>query len=421
MTEASASSAGHHAERAAALDAADPLAHLREHFDLPPGKTYLDGNSLGALPHRVKARVRRVVEQEWGQTLIGSWNSHHWIDLPVTVGEQIAPLLGAAPGQVICADSISVNLFKLLALALALRPGRPVILSQADNFPTDLYMAQGLETLLGDARCRLHSVAAADLAGALDEEVAVLLLTQVNFRDGSLHDMAALTARAHAVGALVLWDLAHSAGVVPVALDHWEVDMAVGCGYKFLNGGPGAPAFAYLAQRHQGTASQPLCGWMGHRRAFDFDPRYEPAQDARALLSGTPGIIGMAALSAALELYREVSVDSLRQKSLALTDYCIRRMDRSPALQALDLATPREPGSRGSQVSMIHPQAYAMAQALIAEDVIVDFRAPDILRLGMAPMYNRFADVERALATLEAVLVERRYEAPEYRHRQRVT
>ncbi len=401
--------------------AGDPLAHLREAFELPAGKIYLDGNSLGALPRRVRQRVEQVVAGEWGQDLIASWNSHGWIDLPVTTGEQVAPLLGAAPGQVICTDSISVNLFKLLSTALALRPGRRVILSEAGNFPTDLYMAEGLAGLLGPERCELRAVETGDLAGALGDEVAVLLLTQVDFRSGRLHDMAGLTAAAHRSGALVLWDLAHSAGVVPLELDAWQVDMAVGCGYKFLNGGPGAPAFLYLAARHQGAAPQPLSGWMGHRRAFDFAPHYEPAQDIRAFLSGTPGIIGMAALSAALELYEGVSIDRLREKSLALTGTIIRRWEQSGVLGALGLATPRAPERRGSQVSLTHPEAYAIAQALIAEGIVVDFRAPDILRMGVSPMYNSFEEVERAMDALESILRGQRYLDPRFRQRRRVT
>jgi kynureninase len=406
---------------ARARDAADPLAPLREAFDLPPGKTYLDGNSLGALSHRVRERVSSVVSAQWGEDLIESWNRHDWISLPQTVGEQIAPLIGAGPGQVVCSDSISINLFKLLATALALRPGRRVILSEQGNFPTDLYMAEGLAGLLGAERCELRLASAGDLGQALDEEVAVLLLTQVNFRDGRLHDMAGLTRAAQRAGALVLWDLAHSAGVIPMQLDRWQVDMAVGCGYKFLNGGPGAPAFLYLAERHQGRVQQPLCGWMGHRRVFDFSATYEPAEDIRAMLSGTPGILGMAALGAALELFEGTAISALREKSIALTEFCIQLTELSPELGSFRLLSPRAPEQRGSQVSLAHPQAFPISQALIADGIVVDFRAPDILRMGFAPLYNSFADVERAIEALAAIMREQRYLQPRFQHRGLVT
>ncbi|MEM8548540.1 MAG: aminotransferase class V-fold PLP-dependent enzyme, partial [Pseudomonadota bacterium] len=252
------------------LDAADSLSRFREQFDLPADVVYLDGNSLGSLPVACRQRLINLIDREWGHDLIRSWNSANWIDLPVTVGEKIAPLIGAAPGQVVCADSTSVNLFKLLASALQLKPGRSVVLSEARNFPTDLYMGEGLAQLLGEERCELRTVAREDMESALSPDIAVLMLTHVDFRSGRLHDMQRLTALAHERGALVLWDLAHSAGVLPLELDAWGVDMAVGCGYKFLNGGPGAPAFLYLASHLQAQARQPLSGWMGHRRAFEL-------------------------------------------------------------------------------------------------------------------------------------------------------
>jgi kynureninase len=407
-------------EELARLDKNDPLAALRGAFDLPGDTVYLDGNSLGALPRHVRPRLEKLITTEWGRDLISSWNRHRWIDLPQRVGDRIGPLIGAADGQVICADSISVNLFKLLAAALRLRPGRTVILTAEGDFPTDGYVAQGLAELLGATRCRLRAVPPDALADALDDDVAVLMLTQVNFRDGRLLDMAALTAAAHAHGALALWDLAHSAGVMPIALDDCGVDMAVGCGYKYLNGGPGAPAFLYMAERHQAHAEQPLSGWMGHRRAFDFEPDYEPADGIGRFLCGTPGILGMTALDAALDVFGGVSLDELRARSIALTDAFIRAVD-DLGLPDLQVATPRAATQRGSQVSLTHPMAYEVAQALIERRVIVDFRAPDIVRFGFSPFYNRFADVGRAVAILEQVLRSGAYRDARFAQRHAVT
>jgi len=408
------------AERFRRLDEADPLRRLRDAFDLPEGVVYLDGNSLGALPRCVRKRLTQVVEREWRQDLVSGWNRHGWIDLPRRVGDRIGRLVGAAPGQVVCADSVSVNLFKLLAAALHLRPKRNMVLVADGDFPTDRYVAEGLAGLVGAARCRIRSVPADGLATALDEDVAVLMLTQVNFRDGRLHDVAALTAAAHARGALTLWDLSHSAGAMPIELDAWKVDMAVGCGYKYLNGGPGAPAFLYLAERHHATAEQPLSGWMGHRRAFEFEPVYEPADGVERFLCGTPGILGMAALDAALDVFDGAALADLRARSLALTAAFIGGVDEL-GLPGVRLLTPREEALRGSQVSLAHPEAYAVAQALIEQGIIVDFRAPDIVRFGFSPLYNRFADVGAALAALADVIREGRFLDPRHSVRRRVT
>ncbi|NIP15007.1 MAG: kynureninase [Pseudomonadales bacterium] len=408
-------------ERCLELDAHDPLGRSREAFDLPADRIYLDGNSLGALPRAVPERLRTVIDEEWGRTLIGSWNQHDWINLPVTVGEKIAPLVGAGPGQVLCTDSISVNLYKLLSAALALQPGRRVIVSQGDNFPTDLYMAQGLATELGSERCELRIVDADGIEDALDSDVAVLMLTHADFRTGRLHDMKRMTVVARERGVLTLWDLAHSAGVVPVSLDDWGVDMAVGCGYKFLNGGPGAPAFLYLAERHQSTARQPLTGWMGHGDAFEFSPRYRPADGVRRFLSGTPGILGMCALDAALDVYSGVTVEQSRKKSLALTDLFIEAVDACGDLAQLELLTPRDHDARASQVSLAHPEGWGISQALIDAGIIVDFRAPDIVRFGFAPLYNRYLDVADAVGVLADVMTSKRYRDPRFQARKRVT
>jgi kynureninase len=406
-------------EAVAALDAGDELAFLREEFALPPGVVYLDGNSLGALPRAAAARVRDVVEREWGEGLIRSWNTHGWIDLPARVAALLAPLVGAVADEVAVADSTSVNLFKLLAGALRLRPGRHVILSEAENFPTDLYVAQGLSALLGGVTLRV--VPRAGLAQALDEGVAVLMLTHVDFRTGALHDMPEWTRAAHRVGALALWDLAHSAGALPVDLAGCEADLAVGCGYKYLNGGPGAPAFAFVARCHHGGFETPLTGWMGHAEPFAFDPRYRPAAGIARLLCGTPPILSLAALECGLHTISRGGVARLRRKSMVLTDMFVRLVEQECPGSGLVLTSPREAERRGSQVALRHLEAYAIVQALIARGVIADFRTPDVLRFGFAPAYLRFTDVWDAVAALRAVLELREWERPEHRARAKVT
>ena len=402
------------------LDRKDPLASLRDRFDLPMGIIYLDGNSLGALPHGVTERIERLLNREWRLNLISGWNTHDWIGLPSRVGERIAKLIGAAPGQVICADSISVNLFKLLSAALSLRPGRTTILSQQDNFPTDLYMADGLSELLGPENCEVKCVSADRLLDSINSNVAVLMLTQINFRDGSLHDIQALTRKAHDHGALVLWDLAHSAGVIPLELDEWDVDMAVGCGYKYLNGGPGAPAFLYLAKRHHGKAVQPLQGWMGHASPFDFTPDYVAAGGVQSFMAGTPGILGMAALDAALHVFEDVSLDDLRTKSQALTQTFIELISELD-LPGIRVLTPLQPDNRGSQVSLSHQSGFAISQALIEQGIIVDFRAPDIIRFGFSPLYNTFSDAGLAASALVKIIENKLFLESKYLVRNKVT
>ena len=353
--------------------------------------------------------------------LIASWNSHGWIELPVKTGEKIAPIIGAGPGQVICCDSISVNLFKLLTVALQLQEGRNVIVSQQDNFPSDLYMGQGLSRLLGEERCQFRMVEESALQSALTDDVAVLLLSQVNFRDGSVHDMARLTAKAHQQGILVIWDLAHSAGVLPLAVDDWQVDFAVGCGYKYLNGGPGAPAFVYVNKRHHGQFQQPLQGWMGHQAPFEFSPQYRAASGMAGFLVGTPPILSLAVLDEALELFAKVSLQQLRAKSLALSNLFIELVDEHPALQSLQLRSPRQESRRGSQLAFAHPQAYAICQALIAEGVIADFRSPDLLRFGFSPLVLRFQDIVDSVRILDRIVTSELFLAPQFQKRRKVT
>jgi len=404
-----------------ALDREDPLAEMREAFDLPEDVIYLDGNSLGALPHSVRGRLQRVIDGEWGEGLIRSWNAHRWIDLPQTVGEKIAPLLGAAPGQVICADSISVNLFKLLSLSLALNPGRSVVLSAENNFPTDLYMVQGLADLLGDSRCSYRQVAEDAVLDALDDEVAVLLLSHVNFRSGRILPMAEITTAAREAGALVIWDLAHSAGVLPLALDQAGVDFAVGCGYKYLNGGPGAPAFVYAAQRHQDRAWQPLSGWMGHRRPFDFDPAYEAGPGMLQFLCGTPPVLSMSALDAALSLFAGLEPGQVRAKSKALGQLFVDLLAQAGLATELALASPADPDQRGSQLAFAHIDAYGLCQALIERGVIMDFREPDLLRAGFSPLYNSHGDIWNAVVQIGEVLAAGEHRDPRWRQRNPVT
>jgi len=407
-----------------AMDAQDPLAALRERFVLPDAMIYLDGNSLGALPKATEARVRDVIAAQWGKDLIKSWNQHDWIGLPRRVGAKIAALIGARPHEVVVADSTSLNVFKALHAALSLRPGRRVILSDEGNFPTDLYMAQGLAELLDDKH-ELIVVPPEGIADALNDDVAVLMLTEIDYRTGRKHDMKALTAAAHAAGALTIWDLAHSAGAFPVDLNGSDADFAVGCGYKYLNGGPGAPAFIFIAERWQQAASQPLFGWMGHDAPFAFDldyrPRQGPGESIDRFLVGTPPILSLAALEAGLDQFAGVDMAEVRRKSIALGDLFIALVEQELAGHGLTLASPRDGNRRGSQVSFRHPEGYPIMQALIARGVVGDFRAPDILRFGFTPLYVRYQDVWEAVQRLRVVMVEQDWQRPEYRRRAAVT
>ena len=404
-----------------ALDKADTLAHKRDEFDLPADTIYLDGNSLGALPKAVKSRVAEVVSQQWGSHLIRSWNDHQWIDLPTQVGEKIAPIIGADKGQVICCDSISVNLFKLLSSALSLNSERNVVLSTEDNFPTDLYMVQGLSELLGPDLCQLKLVAEQDIEQSLNDTVAVLLLTQVNFRTGKLLDMQKITQLAHEKGILVIWDLAHSAGAIPVELDDCNADFAVGCGYKYLNGGPGSPAFLYVAKRHQAAVKHPLSGWMGHAKPFAFDAKYQRANNINQYLCGTPSVIAMSALDAALDVWQDVDISKIREKSIALADVFIKLVQTHSCLSDLRLCSTENSSQRGSQLAFSHTDAFAICQALIEKGVIADFRAPNILRFGFTPLYTSFEEIWQAVAILAEVVKSQLYTQPRFNLAGKVT
>ena len=400
---------------ALARDTDDGLAFARARFALPDGLIYLDGNSLGALPRRTAARVADTVTREWGEGLIGSWNDAGWIDAPAKLGARIARLTGARAHEVIVTDSTSINVFKLAAAALALRPGRRTIVTEAGNFPTDLYMLHGLSSLTG---CTVRAVAPDALVAALDGDSALLLLTHTHYRSGAVHDMAALTEAAHAAGALACWDLSHSAGALTVDLNGAEADMAVGCGYKYLNGGPGGPAWAFVGERHHDALAQPLTGWMGHAAPFDFAEEYRPGAGMARLLAGTPGIIGMTALASGLATFDGVDMASAEAKSRALGDLFL---DLAAATcPDLGVACPRDT-RRGAQVSLSHPNAEAVMQALIARGVVGDVRPPDVLRFGFPALYTRFIDVFDAVAVLADVLASGEWREARYATRRAVT
>jgi kynureninase len=399
------------------LDRQDPLAGFRERFALPDDVVYLDGNSLGALPLTAARLLDGVVNREWGRGLIRSWNDADWISAPRRIGDKLARLCGAAAGEVIVADSTSVNLFKLLVSALRARPDRGVILTQADNFPTDLYVSDGVAQLLG---VEVRAVAAAEVESALDAHVAVLYLTHVHFTSGAVHDVERLTRRAHDVGALALWDLSHSTPVVAVELDRWQVDLAVGCGYKHLNGGPGAPAYLFVAGAVQEEMSAALPGWMGHADPFAFTPRYSPANGIARHLSGTPGILAMAALEGGVDLWLEADLAAARGKARALGDLFLDLVVARCGEHGLEVISPRR-GQRGAHVSLRHDEGYRIMRALIQRGVIGDVRPPGLMRFGFAPLYTRYVDVHDAVTTLSDVLETRAWDREEYATRAVVT
>jgi kynureninase len=403
--------------RSAALqrDSDDPLAFARERFVLPEGLVYLDGNSLGALPRDVSRRLAHVVEQEWGRDLVASWNTAGWMDLPARTGAKIARLVGARPDEVVAVDSTSVNLFKLLVAAARLRPDRRVIVTEASTFPTDGYIAASVARTCG---LHLRWCDPGDPLASVDEDTAVLALTHVDFRTGAMYDMDRVTAGAHEAGALTLWDLCHSAGAVPVDLDGAGVDLAVGCTYKYLNAGPGAPAYCFVATGLQEQVEQPLTGWMGHAEPFAMERGYVPAPGVDRMRAGSPPVLGLAALDTALDAFDGVEMADLRRKSLSLTSLFIELVR---AHTDLEVVTPQDPERRGSQVSVRHPDAYAVVQALIARGVVGDFRTPDIARFGFAPLYIRHVDAWDAVEALRQVLQNREFADPAYAVRAAVT
>lgn len=403
-----------------ALDAADPLAPFRGLFTLPEGVIYLDGNSLGALPRGTGPRVAEVIAQEWGNGLIRSWNDAGWIEMSARVADKIARVIGALPGTVAVGDSTSVNLFKLLAAALKMRPGRHVIVSERTNFPTDLYVAEGLAALLAQGH-ELRLVDADAIQAALQPDVAVLMLTHVNYRTGAMHDMPAITRAAHEAGALMLWDLAHSTGAVPLDLAGADPDFAVGCGYKYLNGGPGAPAFLHVAERLHATARYPITGWLGHADPFAFEPAYRAAPGIAGAVVGTPSILAMAALEVGVDIVLQAPMPDVYAKSQRQTEIFAALVAEQCPDMGFTLVTPPDAATRGSQVSFTHQNAYAIMQALIARGVIGDFRAPDILRFGFTPLYIGFAELWDAVRILRDVMQSGEWNTERFRTRQKVT
>jgi kynureninase len=407
-------------EALAARDIADPLRKFRDAFVIPDGLIYLDGNSLGMLPRVCAVRAREVVEEEWGRSLISSWNDHGWIDLPLRAGAKIAPLIGADPDEVVVCDSVSINLFKVLASALALRPGQRVIVTNRENFPTDVYIAEGLCRLMGkDYALRFAAPDAIEVA--LGDDVAAISFSHVDYKTARIEEMAAITAKAHRAGALAIWDLSHSAGALPVELNGSKADFAVGCGYKYLNGGPGAPAFLFAARRHHTEIRQPLSGWLGHAAPFAFGSHYEPAVGIARMITGTPPVVSMALLETAVDLIAEAGIARLRDKSKAMTGLLIDLVAHECASTGLELASPADADARGSHVIFAHPEGYAIVQALKARAVVGDFRAPHFVRLGIAPIYLSYAELWEAVQRLKAVMDNREWNQSRFRVRAAVT
>ncbi len=395
------------------LDADDPLRHFRTDFALRDGLIYLDGNSLGAMPKAALARMDTALRREWSEGLITSWLDADWVNAPRRVGDKIARLIGANAGEVIAADSTSVNIFKALTAALSLRPGRKVLLTETTNFPTDHYMMQGIAGFAGGTieSCAVPPEAVLD---RLDDDVAVLLLTQVHYKTGRIHDMADITRRAHDVGALVIWDLSHSTGAIEVDLNAANADFAVGCGYKFLNGGPGAPAYIFAAERHHG-ARPVLSGWFGHARPFAFDEDYTAADGIERFLCGTPPVLGLTALECGVDIMLRADMRDIRRKSVALSALFIEQMESRCGEFGFALISPRDSDVRGSQVAFAHPEGYAIMQALKARGVIGDFRAPDVMRFGLTPLYQRYSDVTDTVEHLRQICDHREWDRAEYR------
>ncbi len=406
------------------MDVNDPLASFRQEFDLPDNTVYLNGNSLGAMPKKALAQAQQTVINEWGKDLIKSWNVHDWFSMPQRLGDRLAPLIGAAEGEVVVTDSTGINLFKVLSAALTLQqkhqPERKKIVMEGSNFPTDNYTAQGLLELLGNQ----HEIVFAEdeaIVDAIDENVAVVCLTQVHYKSGRVLDMKAITEKTHACGALSIWDLCHSAGAMPVNLNGCQVDFAIGCTYKYLNGGPGSPAFIFTAKRHQGKALQPLTGWWGHAAPFAFDRDYTPAIDIRQMLSGTQPIVSLAMTEVGLDISVRADLAAVREKSQRLGDLFIRLLAERCADHCFQIVSPEDAERRGSQVAIAHDQGYAIMQALIARSVIGDFRAPDIMRFGFSALYVSYADVFDTVEALRDIMDNQIWQREEYNRRHAVT
>ncbi|HEX8937147.1 MAG TPA: kynureninase [Sphingomicrobium sp.] len=404
-------------EHAKQLDAGDPLAFARERFRLPERLIYLDGNSLGALPRVASESLTNTAERQWGEDLIVSWTKHDWIDWPTKIAAKLAPIVGAKPNELLIADSTSVCLFKLLAAAARARPERRTILTRKRNFPTDLYIAQGLAEMLG---LTLTTVEPEEIVEAIQADTVVVMLTHVDYRTAAVLDMRAINEAAHATGALTIWDLSHSAGAIELDLSGTGCDLAIGCGYKYLNGGPGAPAFIYVAERLQGELRSPLQGWMGHAEPFAFDDDYRPVAGITRFLTGTPSILALSALDAGLGTFDGIAMRDVADKSRSLSQLFIDEVEERCDTE-IRLASPRDPKQRGSHLVFAHSEAHAVIQALIARGVIGDFRTPDLMRFGFAPLYNSHAEVVRAAEILGQILGSREWDQPRFKRRAKVT
>ena len=403
-----------------AFDRADPIRGFRDRFRLPKDIIYLDGNSLGALPKAAAERVTKVLDVEWGEHLVDGWLKDNWMGLSETLGDKLAKLIGADAGEVIVVDTTSINVHKVIAAALLMRPDRRTLLTDKGNFPTDVYMAQGLVEFLGRQH-RIKMVEEDEVAESIDEDTAAVFCTQINYKTGRLHDMAKITKAAHAKGALAIWDLAHTAGCVPIELNKIEADFAVGCGYKYLNGGPGAPAFVFAPKRHHDKVRQPLTGWLGHANPFEFGLDYKPAKGIRQFRASSPPILGIVAMEAGIDDIIEFGIANVRDKSLALTGLFMNLVDARLAKHGFSVATPREAERRGSQVALRHQDGWPIMQALKARKVIGDFREPNIVRFGFAAPYVRFVDVWDAVDNLVQVMEKEEWKKPEFQNKKWVT
>jgi kynureninase len=404
-------------DEAGTLDGADLLAFARERFRLPEGIIYLDGNSLGALPAAAPAALAHTAERQWGEDLIASWNKHQWIDWPTIIAAKLAPIVGAKPNELLIADSTTVCLFKLIASAARARPGKRKIVGQQGNFPTDLYVAEGVAAMVG---LDFTPVPSSEILSAIDENTAVVTLSQVDYRSGAVPDMRAINEVARAAGALTLWDLSHSVGAIEIDLDGNGCDLAVGCGYKYLNGGPGAPAFIYVAERLQDELANPLPGWMGHAKPFAFTDDYRPSAGIQRFLTGTPSVLGMAALAAGIDTFDGIAMADVQAKSRTLSQLFIDEVEARCGGE-VRLASPRDPAARGSHIVLAHPEGYAVVQALIARGVIGDFREPDLMRFGFTPLYTSYAEVVRAAEILGEIIQSREWDQPRFKARAKVT
>ena len=402
------------------LDQEDPLAPFRGEFFLPDGIIYLDGNSLGAMPREAAQRARQVVEKEWAVGLIGSMNAAGWYALPVTLGRKIAALVGARPNEVVVTDSTGINLYKVLAAAIQLQPERRVIVMEGSNFPTNNYMVQGLVAQLGDGYT-IRFAEADDIMAAIDEDVAAICITHVHYKTSNILDMAAITERAHSVGAAAVWDLCHSAGAMPVDLNGCNVDFAVACTYKYLNGGPGSPALLFAAERHHGKYLQPLTGWFGHAEPFDFDRDYRPANDIRQMLSGTQPVVSLSLAEIGIDIMLRADLQAIREKSMRMTDLFVELVEQRCGDHNIALVSPRQAERRGSQVSLYHEEGYPIVRAMHDRGVIGDYREPGVMRFGFAPLYIRYVDVWDAVDKLQDILETGAWKKPEYRERAAVT